>query len=177
MSDIKLKVFDEPSVVETSKVSESELLQILTEEPRLDRLWNGVLALYTDKVEWTTVDDLDTGHFGNLLELRAYTTQAEIHAVRDALGREFTWRRVFDQGTDASDLVYDAHFDECQYLDIDSTKTRGRNYVTTGGGAYTLPIERAERVLVRNYLTYNEEDGMAHVVDFRIVGLKGENDG
>lgn len=176
MSRNRIRVIDESSPVETGTVSEDRLLELLGSAFGPTHIWDGVLAVYTDKVEWSVSDGLDASHLGNLLELRAYAADSELHAIRGVLGKDFVWRKVCDTTTVADGRKYDAYFDELQYLDIDSTKSSGFNYVTTGGGAYTLPVKDAERILVRNYLVYGEDDGMARIVDFRIVALKGEND-
>lgn len=53
----------------------------------------------------------------------------------------------------------------------------GACYVTTGGGSYTLPIENAEKIKIRNYLEY-DENGIVVISDFRIMGFsqKGSED-
>ncbi|MBR1556021.1 MAG: hypothetical protein IJ644_11615, partial [Oscillospiraceae bacterium] len=65
---------------------------------------------------------------------------------------------------------------EDQYLDIDTEKSSGTSYIATGGGAYTLPVEDAEKIRIRNYISYDEQ-GIAQITDFRIVQYlrKGES--
>ena len=50
--------------------------------------------------------------------------------------------------------------------------------MTTGGGSYTLPVENAEKIRIRNYLEY-VENGIVTIPDFRIIGFiqkgSGEN--
>lgn len=131
--------------------------------------WDGVLALYADRVRWTTPSEFDMSRLGSLLEVRAYNGHAEAHAVRSCLGDKFQYRLVDD---DAADLQPDEYLDETQYLDIDSTRSSGYDYVATGGGSYGLPVSAATKVRIRNYIRYGEADGMARVMDFRIVGLE-----
>ena len=101
-----------------------------------------------------TVDDA-----AHLLEIRLFNENAEIRASRPEIGMPFTWRII----------------DEQQYLDIDSTKSFGRNYTATGGGHYTLPVENAEKLEIRNYCVY-DDNGILKIVDLRIVRIlaKGE---
>ena len=160
-------VVDKPSWFSAGDVSEDELLTMAID----DHTWDGVLAIYTDKVEWTLQDELDREHLHNLLEIRAYTEEEELHASRDALGSGFAWRLVNDVRAVAGAATYDARFDDVQYLDIDRKRSGGRDYVTTGGGSFRLPIVNAEKIVVRNYIRYGEDDGMARIVDFRVVRL------
>lgn len=160
-------VVDKPSWFSAGDVSEDELLAMAID----CHTWNGILAIYTDKVEWTLQDELDSVHLHNLLEIRAYTEEEELHATRDALGSDFAWRLVSDAYAVAGAATYDARFDDVQYLDINTKRSKGRDYVTTGGGSYRLPIANAEKVVVRNYIRYGQDDGMARIVDFRVVRL------
>lgn len=169
----KLSVVEVPSSVESGWISDDDLIQALYAYKNAVGEWNAVLAIYTDKVLWFKPEELQQDSFGNLLELRAYNEMSELRALRDTLGTDFAWRLVVDGEADKEGDAYDAHFDESQYLDIDSHKSHGNDYVATGGGAYRLPIRNAKMIQVRNYINYGVDDGMARVVDFRIVGLLG----
>lgn len=135
---------------------------------------DGVLSIFAGAVKWTewaefkVMLEADEGEcrLGRLLEMRAYDAESEFHAQRDALGKHFMWRYIRD-----ADFAKDEKLDDVQYLDIDAKKSRGTSYVATGGGAYKLPVADATKVRLRNYLEYGS-DGMATVVDFRIVGLE-----
>jgi len=110
----------------------------------------------------------------HLLEIRLFNDKCEIRAVRSALGKAFSWR-VIDDSKLTDEELKDITYSEIQYLDIDSTKSRGTNYCFTGGGSYTLPIENAERIELRHYGFY-DENGLFTLSDFRIVRIlaKGE---
>lgn len=117
----------------------------------------------------------DTAH---LLELRLFDSERELKAVRSVIGKTFIWRIIDDEKFRAElkgETFEERTFTERHYLDIDSTKTDGRRYFSIGGGEYTLPIENAEKLEIRNYGVY-DENGIFGLVDFRIVRIlaKGE---
>ena len=113
-----------------------------------------------------TVDDAV-----HLLEIRLFNENAEIRASRPEIGMPFTWR-IIDDSRFREALSGDETFED---LDIDSTKSFGRNYTATGGGHYTLPVENAEKLEIRNYCVY-DDNGILKIVDLRIVRIlaKGE---
>ena len=118
-----------------------------------------------------TVDDAV-----HLLEIRLFNENAEIRASRPEIGMPFTWRiSRFREALSGDETFEDRTYTEQQYLDIDSTKSFGRNYTATGGGRYTLPVENAEKLEIRNYCIY-DDNGILKIVDFRIVRIlaKGE---
>ena len=90
----------------------------------------------------------------------------------------FTWRIIddsrFREALSGDETFEDRTYTEQQYLDIDSTKSFGRNYTATGGGHYTLPVENAEKLEIRNCVY--DDNGILKIVDFRIVRIlaKGE---
>ena len=46
---------------------------------------------------------------------------------------------------------------------------KGRSaYTATGGGKYSLPVENAEKILIRNYISYDSQ-GIAQITDYRLV--------
>lgn len=128
-----------------------------------------MLLMDTEKFECTPQKEIaDTSH---LLEVRVFTEEKELRIMRPTIADTFTYRLIDDTAGD-----YD-HIDEDQYLDIDDDKkSSGMSYIATGGGAYTLPIENAEKVRIRNYISYDEQ-GIAQITDFRIVKYlrKGES--
>lgn len=135
-----------------------------------------VYAVYTDRFYCGTELDIDTKH---LLELRIFTAADELRISRLNIGNNFGWRYIDDTAferslsgeTDDSLCRFsDRIYDEEHYLDIDATKSEGFCYTTTGGGRYTLPVENAEKVRIRNYLEY-DENGIVIISDFRIVGF------
>lgn len=158
-------------------LSETSLVQ------KLDNLRAGnsmtALAIYTAGVSCSTWDGIfhrpanavegDLFDIEHLLEIRVFSDDAELHALRDSMGKPFSWRFIKDDETrnDHEESV----LDETQYLDIDATQTSGTIYKTTTGGTYQLPKESLRRIKIRNYIDYDAE-GMARIVDFRIVALE-----
>ncbi len=103
----------------------------------------------------------------HLLEVRVFDEKGEkkeLKIFRPTIADEFFYRLI-----DETNCEYE-HIDELQYLDIDITKSSGYDYVATGGGKYTLPIENADRVKIRNYISYDEQ-GIAQITDFRVVKI------
>ena len=82
--------------------------------------------------------------------------------MRPTMEDNFTYRLIDDT------LGEYEFIEEKHYLDIDTKKSKGTEYIATGGGKYTLPIENAERFLIRNYISYDEQ-GIAQITDFRVV--------
>lgn len=161
-------------LIESGKCGEESLLGVV--KKTFKSSWDEVLALCTNEVWGGTLEEFEEllvqpGNLSRILEVRVYSVECELHAVRDALGAEIAWRLLCDgEGTEPMD-----YFDEVQYLDIDSsgekgTSDDGRTYRSMNGGSYRLPVKGAYRIRVRNYLTYDEE-GLAHVSDYRIVEL------
>lgn len=176
MSEGVVSVVDHVSHFEFGDVPTEGFLKKLNEGAPTAKEWNGVLAIFTDEVKWTTLGDFDGSHVEKLLELRAYNENEELHGVRDTIGADakFAWRIVSDERQGVAESCYDAHFDDTQYLDIDEKRSSSGSYVTTGGGDYRLPSEDARdarKVVVRNYIIF-DNDGMARIVDFRIVKLE-----
>lgn len=133
-----------------------------------------VYAVHSDHFYCGTELCIDVKH---LIELRIFTNTFEFKISRLNIGSDFSWRYINDDEfnnvlsneTDAFLRLFEKRtYDEEHYLDIDSTKSKGFNYTTTGGGKYTLPIENAEKVKIRNYLEY-DENGIVIISDFRIV--------
>lgn len=122
---------------------------------------NGSMVLmYTHKFECVPQSEItDTAH---LLEARIFNKEKELKIMRPTIADEFTYR-IIDDNAGEYDFIEERH-----YLDIDDKRTDGFNYTATGGGKYTLTVENAEKVLVRNYISYDEQ-GIAQITDFRLV--------
>jgi len=168
----------DPQLVECSL---NELVNKLPQECR------AVLSIFSGGVFWETLDvfkaNMDSDDeclrdhkLERLLEVRAYSENGELHVWRDSItGKSLRGRLVSDEDVDEA-YYFD---DQPQYLDIDCPRTKELRksegddclYVATGGGRYALPGPSYTKVLVRNYLDY-DEDGMCRVVDFRILGLE-----
>lgn len=141
-------------------------------------------AVYSDHFQCGNSFDNDTAH---LMELRIFNDDEEFKLCRYDLGSDFRWRYISDNkfqdklSNEEDEFLREFSnrtFDEIHYLDIDTDKTAGTSYVTTGGGKYSLPFENAERIMIRNYLDY-DDNGILSVSDFRIVKIltKEENNG
>ena len=168
-------------ISEYGVVSEAEVLT-LAEKYYNDKC--SVYAVHTDHFYCGSELSIEVGH---LIELRIFTSDMELKISRLNIGEDFRWRYIddpaFEQTLHAETDEFLSQFknrtyDEEQYLDIDSNKSKGLCYVTTGGGSYTLPIENAEKIKIRNYLEY-DENGIVLIPDFRIVEFiqkgSGEN--
>lgn len=121
------------------------------------------------------IDDI-----AHLLEIRLFNSTCEIRAARSVIGKPFIWRKInddkFKENLSGTEENFDERtYSETQYLDIDSTKSNGKNYFFTGGGYYTLPVENAEKIEIMHYGVY-DENGLFVLSDFRIVRIlaKGE---
>ncbi len=135
-----------------------------------------VYAVHTDRFYCGSELNIDVKH---LVELRIFTSNAEFKISRLNIGENFRWRYIDDSAfeqvlsEETDDFLCkfsNRTYDEEHYLDINSTKSNGTCYTTTGGGEYTLPIENAEKIKIRNYLEYNE-NGIVMISDFRIIGF------
>lgn len=122
-------------------------------------------GLWNDKIEM----DVST-----TLELRVFNRKKEILFTRSMLSSDFQWRVATEDGL-SSEVDY---FDSLQYIDINENKsvydenTGMVTLFTTVGGKYKLPIKDGENVTrVRKYLSY-DENGMAHIVDQRVVAFE-----
>lgn len=126
-----------------------------------DKISGGsMIAMYTEKFECSPQGRIsDEEH---LLELRIFTDEKELKIMRPTMDDEFSYRLIDDT------LGEYEFIDEKHYLDIDTKKSNGTEYTATGGGKYTLPLEDAERVLIRNYISYDKQ-GLAQITDFRVV--------
>lgn len=107
-----------------------------------------------------------------VLELRAFSENAELHIVRNSLDRDFQYRIAKDTGLD--DKYYS---DRTQRLDINTTvpvnvKDGCSIFTAVSGGRYALPVSpQARRIHVRYYVTYDPQTGRAEIADFRIRGI------
>lgn len=135
-----------------------------------------VYAVHTDHFYCGSELSIDVKH---LIELRIFTSDTELKISRLNIGEDFRWRYIDDLAfkqtlqSETDEFLRkfaNRTYDEEHYLDIDSIKSKGLCYVTTGGGSYTLPIENAEKIKIRNYLEY-DENGIVAIPDFRIIGF------
>lgn len=162
-------------ISEHGTVSEAELSELLN-----SKAGGGELFAYCQYTTAITCERYGgtVGDVSHLLELRLFDSERELRAVRSVIGKPFIWR-IIDDGKFRAELngetFEERTFTEQHYLDIDSTGTDGRRYFSIGGGEYTLPIENAEKLEIRNYGVY-DENGIFGLVDFRIIRIlaKGE---
>jgi len=116
-----------------------------------------------------------------LLDIRIFDTQREARMLRGDIGRTFQGRMIDDT---KEVLKSQEYFDEEQYLDIDSKRSkelliRERKVQATGGGCYPMPLPGLEekmegdfgeiKVKLRNYLDFYKDTGQAYVRDWRLV--------
>ena len=121
-------------------------------------------AIWTDRADFITDKTADLCE-DKLLELRCFDKHGEFRAVRATPDIPFSEREIV-----SDEKWADGYYDEAQYLDIDSLRTRKEDdgwFYATGGGRYHLPAP-ARMILVRNYFRYDEE-GIARKYDWRFV--------
>lgn len=121
---------------------------------------------------------------GHLLEARLFSETAELKIMRPTIDRDFSWRIIDDDKFKelCDNSTFDKKFENCvldekHYLDINSkvTDKSSTTYISTGGGRYILPESGLERVLIRDYIYY-DDNGIANIADFRIVKFLKEGE-
>ena len=145
-------------------VTENEINKLISEKIS----GGNMILIFTDKFVCSEQEEIsDTAH---LLEARIFTDSAELKIMRPTIADSFSWRLIDDEKNPYQDIM-----DEKHYLSINEKKTEGKTYYAIGGGSYTLPIENAERILIRNYISYDDRN-IASFTDFRVVKYlaKGE---
>lgn len=175
-------------VMDKPMLSEGELCQCLRGvwPEQEGQATVGAFATLTDEEWGGTLDELleylgDEDRLAHLLELRVFEVAQEMHVARDYMGAPFAWRLV--GGNDEALGKQGLTLDDIQFLDINrkvyerlcEQDSTGRTYRSMSGGTYRLPIAGANRIHLRNYLEY-DEDGVAGIVDFRIVSLLREGE-
>lgn len=119
-----------------------------------------------------------------VLELRLFDEKHEFWLSRSMLGQSFSWR-IADDGILNAELQkhgctgYFAdpakfRYEQLQKLDI-ADYPEGQPFLsgnrlirTTGGGIYELPIKTEDAVLLVSYISYDDQNGCAKRVDFRL---------
>lgn len=159
-------------IKEKGSANNSSLLEIAKANIKENSI---ALALYTDKIicdNFNGIEDIE-----HLLELRIFNDNVEFKAIRGSMEKDFIWRIIddndFKEKIEELEDSYIRDFNkltlnETHYLDIDSLKSNGNTYFATGGGKYNLPVVNAEKIEIRNYISYDEQ-GLACIEDFRIV--------
>lgn len=124
------------------------------------------LGIWTDRTDFLLPGELPDDD--KLLEIRCFDENGEFHAVRSTVMEDrFDAREITD------DSLYDGNFDEKHFLDIDSAKTEENNdgwIYATGGGRYHLPVQNAQKLVVRYYYRF-DDNGIARKCDWRLVGF------
>ena len=142
---------------------------------------SSVYAVHTDHLYCGNELLIDEKH---LIELRIFDEDSELKISRLNINSEFSWRYISDTEfrkrleSEEDEFLREFEnrvYNEAHYLDINENYTHGTNYTTTGGGKYTLPVENAEKVRLRNYLEY-DNDGLLNITDFRIIGFSCKGD-
>ncbi len=165
-------------ITDYGKVSPDEIIALAEKYLSGDCI---VYAVYSDRFFCGNSIEGDISH---LMELRIFNENSELKICRYDLSSDFHWRYIDDSrfidtiSKETDGFLRDFNnrtFDEISFLDIDSKKSSGKDYVTTGGGKYSLPVANAERIKTRSYIDY-DENGILSINDFRIVKIltKGE---
>lgn len=138
-----------------------------------------IVAMSTDEFDIQCIESETFNRsklFQKGLEIRMFHEKAEIKWFRTSIDKEWKCRVISDEQL----KEFFEYWDEYQYLDIDTAKTKkmaefGVVYAT-GGGRYSLPIVNYEnaKIKVRNYLKYEEDTNQLHVSDWRLVGFEEE---
>lgn len=127
-----------------------------------------MILMYTDK--FVCCDQQEITDAAHLLEARVFNDNAEIKIMRPSLADDFSYRVIDDTDMDNDDYIQEDHF-----LDRNSELSSGYDYVSTGGGKYVLPVADAEKIRIRNYISYDDQ-GIAQIVDFRAVRFLKEGE-
>lgn len=160
-------------ISEKGKVQENELCS-LVKKYSSDNSY--MLYVYTTKFGCEKVGQLND--IEHLLELRVFDENSELKAVRSQIGKPFHYRYIddnaFKEKLKSIEDEFDGSFknrtlEDEQYLDVNKRKTDGIDYVSIGGGHYTMPAEKLEKVKILNYLYIDENSGILKIADFRIV--------
>ena len=140
-----------------------------------------IVAMSTDKFDVQCIDSENFERsklYQMALEIRIFHESAEVKWFRTSIDKEWKCRVINDMQL-KEDFEY---WDEFQYLDIDTEKTRkmGESGIAyaTGGGRYSLPIKKYDeaKVKVRNYLSYEEDTSQLYVSDWRLVKFCNEEE-
>ena len=146
-----------------SKINETQLTLKL-EEPEVACKYK--LAIWTDRTDFidrnTPVVDAD-----KLLELVAFDESGEVRFRRFCVDEDFFVRDILTES--ATEDESGGYFDKAQFLDIDTKRSKDGVKFAIGGGKYHLPVPDAEKLVVRYYYKFDEDDGMANVYDKRLV--------
>lgn len=104
-----------------------------------------------------------------LLDIRIFDSHEEYRLFRGDIGREFSEVILYDGMGD--------YYDDEQYLDIDTARSKKGKIKATGGGSYMLPFEEFHgiKIRIRNYLGY-DGNGQAYIKAFRLVDFEKEDD-
>ena len=148
-----------------------------------------IIALFTDEIyinDWNT-DNRKTvktkiqKRKDSLLELRVFDANREIKIFRSDISVD---SKISMRVIDDNNSEYDDHYDENQFLDIDTTNISDSegmwNVHATGGGKYYLPksVGNIKEIVlkVRHYISRYPSSGKAYVSDWRCVGFEKEGD-
>lgn len=136
-----------------------------------------VVATFTDEYlvgVWKDKIDYIKDKQDNLLELRVFNEDKEIKYCRGNIGTDRGFHeRIRD---DANNINID-YYDELQYLDIDERRSEilfkdaHIVYPTTSVKPYYMPLDNMKNagVIIRHYISKDEESGQAYISDWRVV--------
>lgn len=120
-------------------------------------------AIWTDRTDFIT-DKTAPLNEDKLLEIRCFDESGEYRAYRSVVDKDYAEREI---------KTFDGFFDEFQYLDIDSERSNGAEKHTIGGGIYHLPEDAKNKagLNVRYYYKFDDNNGVARIVDWRLVNF------
>ena len=144
-----------------------------------------IVAALTDEYivdKWPMMNSTIEDKFDKALEIRVFDDNKEIKLFRPDIGQDLKLRVIDDN--DLSPGV--ESFVQEQYLDINSAVSKKNSSTgklgmttvqTTGGGSFFLPIDTERntddvKVIIKYYITKDQDSGMAKIVDWRAAGFK-----
>lgn len=148
-----------------------ELFETKVADAMKNRCDGYMIAQCSDKI-YVVKNSEVFSEFDNLwnhgIDIRIFDKNSEMHIFRTSIGADFREYESDDSGE---------YIEERQYLDIDtkrSQKTEGNIAVATGGGTYSLPIKKYNdsRILIHNYIDYEDETGRAFIKNWRCVDIE-----
>ncbi len=133
-----------------------------------------IIAMLTDKIDIRRLEKVEEETFvkelpyKKVVEIRMFNKKGEVKWFRGS-GQEL-WYRSIEDKENLKDLYY---WDEEQYLDIDTKRSKPENGIAyaTGGGKYPLPLDNYEdaKIKIRNYLKYEDDTKQLYISDWRVL--------
>lgn len=169
----------------SKKKSEEQSTKQEEKRPVIQRPWSPTtemkrgyaVMMLTDRFlvdEWPISEEndqlLEKDFESKLLDMRIFNESMEFRIFRSDIGKDFHYCTLADE-------PHSQYFDEAQYLDIDDKYSKENGMVqTTGGGKYNLPLQkyRNAKVVIRNYIEYDKDNGQAYIKNWRLLKFEEE---